>query len=74
VLSETGGFGLLLWLAGVALGGASGDEAARENARPAMWALAAMVFPFNTCEDRMRSVSVVPERGMPITKIGLALS
>lgn len=51
VLSETGGFGLLLWLAGVALAWRAwrfADEAARENARPAMWALAATVFPFNT--------------------------
>ncbi|GAB3381019.1 O-antigen ligase [Lysobacter fragariae] len=51
VLSETGGFGLLLWLAGVALAWRAwrfADEAARDNARPAMLALAATVFPFNT--------------------------
>ncbi len=51
VLSETGIFGLLLWLAGAALAWrawrfASGD--ARERARPAMLALAVTVFPFNT--------------------------
>ena len=43
VLSETGGFGLLLWLAGVALAWRAwrfADEAARERARPAMLALA----------------------------------
>jgi O-antigen ligase len=51
VLSETGGFGLLLWLAGVALAWRAwrfADEDSRENARPAMLALAATVFPFNT--------------------------
>ena len=51
VLSETGGFGLLLWLAGVALAWRAwryADEAARERARPAMLALAVTVFPFNT--------------------------
>lgn len=51
VLSETGGFGLLLWLAGVALAWRAwrfADEAARERARPAMLALAATVFPLNT--------------------------
>ena len=51
VLSETGGFGLLLWLAGVALAWRAwrySDEAAREQARPAMLALAVTVFPFNT--------------------------
>lgn len=51
VLSETGGFGLLLWLAGAALAWRAwrfADAAARENARPAMLALAATVFPFNT--------------------------
>jgi O-antigen ligase len=51
ILSETGGFGLLLWLAGVALAWRAwhfADERAREDARPAMLALAATVFPFNT--------------------------
>ena len=51
ILSETGGFGLLLWLAGVALAWRAwrfADETAREDARPAMLALAATVFPFNT--------------------------
>jgi O-antigen ligase len=51
VLSETGGFGLLLWLAGAALAWRAwryASEAARERARPAMVALAATVFPFNT--------------------------
>ena len=51
VLSETGGFGLLLWLAGAALAWRAwrfADEAARERARPAMWALAVTVFPLNT--------------------------
>ncbi len=51
VLSETGLFGLLMWLAGVALAWRAwrfADEQARERARPAMWALAATVFPLNT--------------------------
>ena len=51
ILSETGGFGLLLWLSGVALAWRAwrfADENAREDARPAMLALAATVFPFNT--------------------------
>ncbi|KAB8196175.1 O-antigen ligase family protein [Lysobacter maris] len=51
VLSETGGFGLLLWLAGAALAWRAwrfAGAAARENARPAMLALAVTVFPFNT--------------------------
>ena len=51
VLSETGFIGLLLWLAGVALAWRAwrfADEAARDDARPAMLALAATVFPFNT--------------------------
>jgi O-antigen ligase len=51
VLSETGVFGLLLWIAGVALAWRAwryADEAAREQARPAMLALAVTVFPFNT--------------------------
>jgi O-antigen ligase len=51
VLSETGVFGLLLWLAGVALAWRAwrfADAEAREHARPAMLALAVTVFPFNT--------------------------
>ncbi|GAA5082137.1 O-antigen ligase family protein [Lysobacter panacisoli] len=51
VLSETGAFGLLLWMAGLALAWRAwhfADEAARERARPAMWALAATLFPLNT--------------------------
>ena len=51
ILSETGGFGLLLWLSGVALAWRAwrfADDNAREDARPAMLALAATVFPFNT--------------------------
>ncbi len=51
VLSETGGFGLLLWLAGAALAWRAwryASEAARARARPAMVALAVTVFPFNT--------------------------
>jgi len=51
VLSETGAFGLLLWLAGAALGWRAWRYAtpeARERARPAMLALAVTVFPFNT--------------------------
>lgn len=51
VLSETGGFGLLLWLAGAALAWRAwryASDDARENARPAMLALAVTVFPFNT--------------------------
>lgn len=51
VLSETGAFGLLLWLAGAALAWrawAFADATARERARPAMIALAVTVFPFNT--------------------------
>ncbi|MCF7223263.1 O-antigen ligase family protein [Marilutibacter chinensis] len=51
VLSETGGFGLLLWLAGAALAWRAwrfADGGARDNARPAMLALAVTVFPFNT--------------------------
>jgi len=51
VLSETGVFGLLLWLAGAALAWRAwryASEAARERARPAMVALAVTVFPFNT--------------------------
>lgn len=51
VLSETGGIGLLLWLAGGALAFRAwryADIAARERARPAMLALAVTVFPLNT--------------------------
>jgi len=51
VLSETGGFGVLLWLAGAALGWRAwryASEEARERARPAMVALAVTVFPLNT--------------------------
>ena len=51
VASETGTFGLLLWLAGAALAWRAwryADPAARERARPAMLAATATVFPFNT--------------------------
>ncbi|QSX79486.1 O-antigen ligase family protein [Agrilutibacter solisilvae] len=51
ILSETGAFGLLLWLAGAALAWRAwryADEASREQAKPAMLALAVTVFPFNT--------------------------
>jgi O-antigen ligase len=51
VLSETGGFGLLLWLAGAALAWRAwrfADAAARKRARPAMLALVVTVFPLNT--------------------------
>ncbi len=51
VLSETGGLGLLLWLAGAAMVWRAwryADPAARERARPAMLALAVSVFPVNT--------------------------
>lgn len=51
VLSETGAFGLLMWLAGVALAWRAwrfADARARERARPAMWALVVTVFPLNT--------------------------
>lgn len=51
ILSETGAFGLLLWLAGVALARRAwryAEPAAREAAYPAMLALAVTVFPFNT--------------------------
>ncbi len=51
ILSETGGIGLLFWLAGAALAWRAwrfaADEA-RDRARPAMLALAVTVFPFNT--------------------------
>jgi O-antigen ligase len=51
ILAETGALGLLLWLAGAALAWRAwrfASAAAREHARPAMLALAATVFPFNT--------------------------
>jgi len=51
VASETGTFGLLLWLAGIALGWRAWRYASaqsREHARPAMLALVVTVFPFNT--------------------------
>ena len=51
ILSETGGIGLLLWLAGAALAWRAwryADKVARDRARPAMLALAVTVFPFNT--------------------------
>ena len=51
VLSETGVFGLLLWLAGAAMAWRAwrfADAASREHARPAMLALVVTVFPLNT--------------------------
>jgi O-antigen ligase len=51
ILSETGVFGLLLWLAGAALAWRAwrfADAAARKRARPAMLALVVTVFPLNT--------------------------
>ena len=51
VASETGGLGLLLWLAGAAMAWRAwrfSDALAREHARPAMLALVVTVFPFNT--------------------------
>ena len=51
ILSETGGIGLLLWLAGAALAWRAwryADPVARDRARPAMVALAVTVFPLNT--------------------------
>ncbi len=51
LLSETGTLGLLLWLAGVWLVWRSWRDAgaaARDRARPALLALAASAFPFNT--------------------------
>ena len=51
ILSETGGIGLLLWLAGAALAWRAWRYAgvvARDRARPAMLALAVTVFPLNT--------------------------
>ena len=51
ILSETGLFGLLMWLAGAAMAWRAwrySDAAARDRARPAMLALAATVFPLNT--------------------------
>lgn len=49
--SETGLIGLLMWLAGVAMAWRAwrfASPAAREQARPAMLALAVTVFPLNT--------------------------
>ena len=51
ILSETGGIGLLLWLAGAALAWRAwryADPVARDRARPSMLALAVTVFPLNT--------------------------
>ncbi|KGQ18264.1 Membrane protein [Lysobacter dokdonensis DS-58] len=51
VASETGTFGLLLWLAGLALGWRAwryADPVARDHARPAMLAIVVTLFPFNT--------------------------
>ena len=51
VLSETGFIGLLLWMSGIALAWRAwrfASEKARDNARPAMWALIVTFFPFNT--------------------------
>ncbi len=51
ILAETGFLGLLLWLAGAAQAWRAwrySSPAAREQARPAMVALAVTVFPFNT--------------------------
>ena len=51
ILSETGVFGLLCWLAGAALAWRAwryAGQVARDNARPAMLALLVTVFPFNT--------------------------
>ncbi len=51
ILSETGIVGLVLWLAGAALALRAWRYAsvdARDRSRPAMLALAATVFPFNT--------------------------
>ena len=51
ILSETGVLGLLLWLAGAALAWRAWRFAsvqARDQARPAMLALAVTVFPLNT--------------------------
>jgi O-antigen ligase len=51
VASETGTFGLVMWLAGLALGWRAwryATPAGREHARPAMLALAVTFFPLNT--------------------------
>ncbi|MET0288550.1 MAG: O-antigen ligase family protein [Pseudoxanthomonas sp.] len=51
ILSETGFLGLLLWIAGAALAIRAwryAEPGAREQARPAMLALAVTVFPLNT--------------------------
>lgn len=51
ILSETGVIGLLLWLSGLAMARRAwryAEPGARDAAYPAMLALAATVFPFNT--------------------------
>lgn len=51
VLSETGALGLLMWLAGAAMAWRAwryADAGRREQARPALLALAVSVFPLNT--------------------------
>ena len=51
VASETGTFGLVMWLAGLALGWRAwrySTPLARDHARPAMLALVVTLFPFNT--------------------------
>jgi O-antigen ligase len=51
ILSETGIIGLLFWILGVVTAYRAwrySTAAAKERARPAMWALVATVFPFNT--------------------------
>lgn len=51
ILSETGVFGLLMWLSGVAMAWRAwryADAPSRDAARPAMIALAVSVFPLNT--------------------------
>ena len=51
VLSETGLFGLLMWLSGAAMAWRAwryADAPSRDAARPAMIALAVSVFPLNT--------------------------
>jgi O-antigen ligase len=51
ILSETGLFGLLMWLSGAAMAWRAwryADASSREAARPAMIALAVSVFPLNT--------------------------
>jgi len=51
IISETGTLGLILWLSGVALAFRAwrfATKTARDNAHPAMLALAVTVFPLNT--------------------------